>query len=142
MKVQSSYPTGMSSFLSVARRKDDMPVGYDDWTFMSVAHWYVFPFQPHHMRWHVILPAGNTQVADDSSRAAQFNAEITAAGVVDIHTRRGDLSVELRSPAGIVSYLSVARRKDDMPVGEYSLTSASFTMIDQSPTGDSPLRIG
>jgi kexin len=31
--------------------------------------------------------------------------------------RRGDLSVELRSPAGIVSYLSVARRKDDMPVG-------------------------
>ena len=29
------------------------------------------------------------------------------------HTRRGDLSVELRSPSGIVSHLSVARRFDE-----------------------------
>lgn len=33
------------------------------------------------------------------------------------HTRRGDLSVELHSPGGIVSYLSTARRPDNVPVG-------------------------
>lgn len=33
------------------------------------------------------------------------------------HTRRGDLSVELRSPEGVVSYLSTARRGDEAPVG-------------------------
>lgn len=33
------------------------------------------------------------------------------------HTRRGDLSVELRSPEGIVSHLSTARRSDSAPVG-------------------------
>ena len=33
------------------------------------------------------------------------------------HTRRGDLSVELRSPSGIVSHLSTARRNDAAPSG-------------------------
>jgi kexin len=33
------------------------------------------------------------------------------------HTRRGDLSVELRSPEGVVSHLSTARRYDDAEVG-------------------------
>jgi kexin len=33
------------------------------------------------------------------------------------HTRRGDLSVELRSPEGVVSHLSTARRFDDAEVG-------------------------
>ena len=35
---------------------------------------------------HIILFAGNAQVTDNSSRAAQLNADITAAGVVDIHS--------------------------------------------------------
>jgi kexin len=33
------------------------------------------------------------------------------------HTRRGDLSVELRSPEGVISHLSTARRFDDAEVG-------------------------
>lgn len=33
------------------------------------------------------------------------------------HTRRGDISVELRSPEGIVSHLSTARRSDNEKVG-------------------------
>ena len=33
------------------------------------------------------------------------------------HTRRGDLSVELRSPEGIVSHLSTARKSDSAKVG-------------------------
>lgn len=33
------------------------------------------------------------------------------------HTRRGDLSVDLRSPEGLVSHLSTTRRNDNAPVG-------------------------
>ena len=33
------------------------------------------------------------------------------------HTRRGDLSAELHSPGGVVSYLSTAREPDNAPVG-------------------------
>ena len=33
------------------------------------------------------------------------------------HTRRGDISVELRSPTNVVSHLSVVRKLDDAPAG-------------------------
>ena len=41
------------------------------------------------------------------------------------HTRRGDISVELRSPAGVVSFLSVARRLDDAESGYMDWTFMS-----------------
>lgn len=41
------------------------------------------------------------------------------------HTRRGDLSVELRSPEGIVSHLSTARRSDNAEVGYVDWTFMS-----------------
>lgn len=41
------------------------------------------------------------------------------------HTRRGDLSVELRSPANVVSHLSVVRRLDDAPTGYVDWTFSS-----------------
>lgn len=41
------------------------------------------------------------------------------------HTRRGDISVELRSPAGVVSFLSVARRLDDANSGYVDWTFMS-----------------
>ena len=41
------------------------------------------------------------------------------------HTRRGDLSVELRSPTGIVSHLSVVRRLDEAPQGYVDWTFSS-----------------
>jgi kexin len=37
--VQLHSPSGMVSHLSTARRDDEAPYGYVDWTFMSVAHW-------------------------------------------------------------------------------------------------------
>ncbi|KAH5155907.1 hypothetical protein HBH69_095120 [Parastagonospora nodorum] len=37
--VQLHSPTGMISHLSTARRDDEDIRGYQDWTFMSVAHW-------------------------------------------------------------------------------------------------------
>ncbi|KAF2855454.1 KEX1 protease precursor [Plenodomus tracheiphilus IPT5] len=39
LSVELISPTGMKSHLSTARRDDEAPYGYVDWTFMSVAHW-------------------------------------------------------------------------------------------------------
>ena len=39
LSVELRSPTRMVSHLSVTRRLDDAKAGYDDWTFMSVAHW-------------------------------------------------------------------------------------------------------
>jgi kexin len=39
LMVDLISPTGMVSHLSTARRDDEAPLGYLDWTFMSVAHW-------------------------------------------------------------------------------------------------------
>ena len=41
LSVELRSPTNVVSHLSVARRLDDADQGYVDWTFMSVAHWYV-----------------------------------------------------------------------------------------------------
>ena len=41
------------------------------------------------------------------------------------HTRRGDLSVELRSPNSVVSHLSVTRRGDDAAIGYTDWTFSS-----------------
>ena len=42
LSVDLVSPEGVVSHLSVARSLDDSKLGYQDWTFMSVAHWYVF----------------------------------------------------------------------------------------------------
>ena len=39
LSVELRSPSGMVSHLSVERRLDEAKAGYEDWTFMSVAHW-------------------------------------------------------------------------------------------------------
>ncbi|MCJ1306437.1 pheromone processing endoprotease [Agyrium rufum] len=39
LSVELISPEGITSHLSVARKNDDFVGGYDDWTFMTVAHW-------------------------------------------------------------------------------------------------------
>ncbi|KAF2869547.1 KEX1 protease precursor [Massariosphaeria phaeospora] len=39
LSVELISPDNMTSHLSTARRDDEAPYGYVDWTFMSVAHW-------------------------------------------------------------------------------------------------------
>lgn len=41
IKVDLISPEGIVSHMSTARKNDEHRGGYDDWTFMSVAHWYV-----------------------------------------------------------------------------------------------------
>lgn len=40
ISVELRSPTNFVSHLSVVRKLDDANVGYEDWTFSSVAHWY------------------------------------------------------------------------------------------------------
>ncbi|KAL3476409.1 peptidase S8/S53 domain-containing protein [Aspergillus californicus] len=51
------------------------------------------------------------------------------------HTRRGDLSVEMRSPDGLVSHLSTARRHDDAPVGYVDWTFMTVAHWGESGVG-------
>nr|AJD23196.1 kex protein [Onygena corvina] len=51
------------------------------------------------------------------------------------HTRRGDISVELRSPAGITSHLSTARPQDDERAGYKDWTFMSVAHWGEKGTG-------
>lgn len=52
------------------------------------------------------------------------------------HTRRGDLSVELHSPSGIVSYLSTPRKNDNAHIGYVDWTFMSVAHWGESGVGD------
>ncbi|KAF2403975.1 hypothetical protein EJ06DRAFT_301304 [Trichodelitschia bisporula] len=51
------------------------------------------------------------------------------------HTRRGDLSVELRSPSGVVSHLSTSRKTDEAHVGYVDWTFMSVVHWGDSGVG-------
>ncbi|KAL8694901.1 MAG: hypothetical protein Q9218_000565 [Villophora microphyllina] len=51
------------------------------------------------------------------------------------HTRRGDISVELRSPKNVVSHLSVVRKMDDANVGYEDWTFSSVAHWGEPGTG-------
>ena len=66
------------------------------------------------------------EVTEAALKKANFEKveHVTVTMNVD-HTRRGDLSVELRSPTNVVSHLSVARRLDDAEAGYVDWTFMS-----------------
>ena len=66
------------------------------------------------------------EVTEDALKKANFEKieHVTVTMNVN-HTRRGDLSVELRSPTNVVSHLSVARRLDDAKAGYVDWTFMS-----------------
>lgn len=90
--------------------------------------WYNSPWM------HVkrVIPQGvegllsSFTVTQDALKTANLERieHVTVTMNVD-HTRRGDISVELRSPAGVVSFLSVARRLDDAESGYVDWTFMS-----------------
>ena len=66
------------------------------------------------------------EITEDNLKAANFEKVEHVTVTMNIeHTRRGDLSVELRSPANMVSHLSVTRRLDDAEVGYVDWTFMS-----------------
>jgi kexin len=78
------------------------------------------------------IPEGETglavpyEVTADQLKEANFERVEHVTVTMNIaHTRRGDLSVDLISPAGLVSHLSTARRLDDEPEGYVDWTFMS-----------------
>lgn len=66
------------------------------------------------------------EVTQDLLKEANFErVEHVTVTMNIIHTRRGDLSVELRSPTNLVSHLSVTRKLDDAPEGYVDWTFMS-----------------
>ena len=66
------------------------------------------------------------EVTKDALKKANFERVEHVTVTMNVnHTRRGDLSVDLRSPAGVVSHLSVARRFDESDSGYVDWTFMS-----------------
>jgi kexin len=110
-----------------------------DWELVKPQAWFYSPWM--HVRKEI--PEGNQglasvfEVTDDMLKKANFERveHITLTMNVD-HQRRGDLSVELRSPAGMVSHLSTARRDDEAPYGYIDWTFMSVAHWGESGIGN------
>ena len=90
------------------------------WELVKPQAWYNSPWM--HVK-HAI-PQGveglisSFEVKPDALKEANFEQVEHVTVTMNVkHTRRGDLSVELRSPSGMVSHLSVERRLDEAKVG-------------------------
>jgi kexin len=87
-----------------------------DWKSVKPQAWYHSPW----LRVNHPIPQGDQglassfEITEDALKQANFERleHVTVTMNVN-HTRRGDLSVELKSPAGIVSHLSTTRRMDN-----------------------------
>ncbi|KAI7095271.1 hypothetical protein KC352_g39149, partial [Hortaea werneckii] len=91
-----------------------------NWTNVKRQAWYWSPWM--HVK-HAIPQgskglASSFEVTDEMAKKANLERieHVTVTMNVE-HTRRGDLSVELRSPSGMVSHLSTHRRNDNAEVG-------------------------
>ena len=90
--------------------------------------WYNSPWQ--HVK-HAIPQGTDGLISSfEVTEAALKNANLERVEHVTVtmnveHTRRGDISVELRSPTNVVSHLSVVRRLDDAKSGYEDWTFSS-----------------
>lgn len=99
-----------------------------DWPLVKPQAWYHSPW----LRVQQEIPQGSQglasyfEVTQDMLRQANLARleHVTVTMNVN-HTRRGDLSVELRSPEGIVSHLSVTRQHDNKAAGYVDWTFMS-----------------
>jgi kexin len=91
-----------------------------DWSLVKPQAWYHSPW----LRVQQDIPQGTQGLAsyfevtkDTITQANLARLEHVTVTMNINHTRRGDLSVELRSPEGIVSHLSTARKYDGEAAG-------------------------
>jgi kexin len=108
------------------------------WKLVKPQAWFYSPWL--HVR--KAIPEGDQglassfDVTEDMLKEANFERveHITLTMNVE-HQRRGDLSVELRSPSGMVSHLSTARRSDEAPYGYIDWTFMSVAHWGESAVG-------
>lgn len=98
------------------------------WELVKPQAWFYSPWL--HVK-HKI-PQGDQGIAShftvtkEHLKAANLhNVEHVTVTMNVEHTRRGDISVELRSPSGIISHLSTARRNDEVKSGYVDWTFMS-----------------
>ncbi|KAF1944129.1 KEX1 protease precursor [Clathrospora elynae] len=109
------------------------------WKNVKPQAWFYSPWM--HVRKEI--PEGDKglasvfEVTADMLKKANFERveHITLTMNVD-HQRRGDLSVELRSPSGMVSHLSTARIHDDEPSGYSDWTFMSVAHFGEAGIGN------
>ncbi|OKL60181.1 hypothetical protein UA08_04842 [Talaromyces atroroseus] len=109
-----------------------------EWELVKPQAWYTSPW----LRVQQEIPQGEQglasyfEVTSDMLKEANFDKleHVTVTMNVE-HTRRGDLSVELRGPQGIVSHLSTARRGDNAPTGYEDWTFMSVAHWGESGEG-------
>ncbi|KAF7185886.1 Kexin [Pseudocercospora fuligena] len=108
------------------------------WESVKRQAWFYSPWQ------HVNhdIPQGDQGLAstfdvteDMLKEANLFRIEHVTITMNVEHTRRGDLSVELKSPTGMVSHLSTARRSDEANAGYVDWTFMSVAHWGESGVG-------
>jgi kexin len=110
-----------------------------DWKLVKPQAWFYSPWM--HVKKQIPEGAQGLasvfEVTEDMLKKSNFERveHITLTMNVD-HQRRGDLSVELRSPSGMVSHLSTARRDDEAPYGYIDWTFMSVAHWGESGTGN------
>ncbi|KAJ5138432.1 Proprotein convertase P [Penicillium bovifimosum] len=109
------------------------------WDLVKPQAWLYSPW----LRVHQAIPQGDkgllskyTVTTEQMQKANIARLEHVTVTMNVNHTRRGDISVELRSPAGVISYLSVSREKDNMAVGYVDWTFMSVAHWGESPVGE------
>ncbi|KAF2835502.1 KEX1 protease precursor [Patellaria atrata CBS 101060] len=120
----------------------------DAWAMVEAAKTWksVKPQAWYHSPWiHVKheIPQGDQGLAsiftvtEDMLREANFERleHVTLTMNVE-HTRRGDLSVELRSPTGVISHIATARKMDDKAAGYVDWTFMSVAHFGESAVGN------
>ncbi|KAF2146820.1 uncharacterized protein K452DRAFT_294355 [Aplosporella prunicola CBS 121167] len=108
------------------------------WDLVKPQAWFFSPW----MHVKTPIPQGDKglvsrfDVTEEALKKANFERieHVTVTMNVE-HTRRGDLSVELRSPSGIVSHLSVPRHRDSEPAGYVDWTFMSVAHWGESGVG-------
>ncbi|KAL2820238.1 peptidase S8/S53 domain-containing protein, partial [Aspergillus cavernicola] len=108
------------------------------WDMVKPQAWYHSPW----LRVQHEVPQGDKglaasyQVSEKTIKDANIERleHVTVTMNVN-HTRRGDLSVELRSPEGVISHLSTARKNDDAPLGYVDWTFMTVAHWGESGVG-------
>lgn len=108
------------------------------WTLVKPQAWYDSPWL--HVK-HPI-PQGDQglsssfEVTEEMLKTANLEQLEHVTVTMNVqHTRRGDLSVELRSPSGVVSHIATARRNDAANSGYIDWTFMSVAHFGESGVG-------
>ncbi|KAL5044777.1 hypothetical protein BDW71DRAFT_95589 [Aspergillus fruticulosus] len=108
------------------------------WELVKPQAWYHSPW----LRVQHEVPQGDKGVAASWEVTEQMMKDANLEKLEHVtvtmnvnHTRRGDLSVELRSPEGIVSHLSTSRKNDNAEVGYVDWTFMTVAHWGESGVG-------